>query len=529
MRFRRARRRLARGDFVGVTRECSNILAVLPDSAEAYFLLGIASAHGRKFRTAVELIQKAISLDDGRASYHAALARCLISLNYHQRALNAASHAAELLAIGANAADPIDQAETLDTIGNVFSRVGRHLEANRAFSQAASLAPSNADIQFNLGSSHKFVGRFSEARAAYEKAISTRPNFYRAHWALSELVEATPDVNHIEKLEKELGSDRLSPTDKQYVGHALAKEYEDLGEYETAFKYLELSKSYGKSGRDTPNDDREIFEAITRVCTREFCAEDLDGHSSREPIFIVGMPRTGTTLIESILSTHQDVFAAGELAEFGRAVKRASQSTSRRLLDCQTVERAGTLNFTDLGAAYIEGARPFAGGTRHFIDKLPANFLYAGFIKRALPNAKIICLRRNPLDTCLSNFRCLFSRSSPYYDYTYDLLDTGNYYLKFDALVRHWERVLGANFRVVCYEDVVSDLEAQARKLLEFCNLCWDPSVLKFEDRDTPVATASAVQVRRRINSKPIGRWKSYRTQLEPLIKLFESCGIKCT
>jgi hypothetical protein len=250
------------------------------------------------------------------------------------------------------------------------------------------------------------------------------------------------------------------------------------------------------------------------------------GHPSTEPIFIVGMPRTGTTLVERILSSHPDVFAAGELTNFGLVLKRRARTPSNRVLDPETLAAGPGLDAAALGEAYVESTRPRTGRTPRFIDKMPLNFFYAALIHRALPNARILCLRRGALDACLSNYRQLFATTFSYYNYTYDLLDTGRYYVEFDSLARHWREVLPATrYREVRYEDVVEHTEREARALVEFCGLDWDPACLAFHENAAPVATASSVQVRRPIYRTSLERWRKYETEIAPLKKLLEEAG----
>jgi hypothetical protein len=238
------------------------------------------------------------------------------------------------------------------------------------------------------------------------------------------------------------------------------------------------------------------------------------------------MPRTGTTLVERILSSHPDVFAAGELSNLGLVLKRMAQTPSNRVLDPETLTKGVTLDAARLGEEYVESTRPRTGHTPHFIDKMPHNFFYAALIHRALPNAKIICLRRGALDACLSNYRQLFATHFSYYNYAYDLLDTGRYYIEFDSLARHWRETLpAASYREVRYEDVVEHTEREARALVEFCGLEWNPACLAFHDNVAPVATASSVQVRRPIYRTAVERWRKYERELEPLRRLLEEAG----
>jgi hypothetical protein len=196
------------------------------------------------------------------------------------------------------------------------------------------------------------------------------------------------------------------------------------------------------------------------------------------------------------------------------------------VLDVETLTAAVDSDAAAVGAAYVESTRPRTGHTERFIDKMPLNFFYAPLILRALPNAKIICLRRNALDTCLSNFRQLFATTFSYYNYAYDLLDTGRYYASFHRLAATWREALPRNYLEVHYEDVVEHTEREARRLLEFCELSWDPRCLAFEANAAPVATASSVQVRQPIYRSALERWRQYERELAPLRQLLAAEGV---
>jgi hypothetical protein len=235
------------------------------------------------------------------------------------------------------------------------------------------------------------------------------------------------------------------------------------------------------------------------------------------------MPRTGTTLTERILTSHSCVFSAGELKNFSLSLKRASGSRSNVVLDTETLRQGMEVDFESLGKSYLDSTRPATGHTPHFTDKLPLNFLYIGFIHLALPDAKIICLRRNPLDTCLSNFRQLFDVNFSYYNYAYDIMETGRYYVLFHRLMEHWQRVLPGKILEVHYENLVADQETESRRIVEHCGLEWEEACLAFEKNTAAVATASAVQVRERIYTTAVGRWRRYEAQLQPLRDMLES------
>lgn len=307
---------------------------------------------------------------------------------------------------------------------------------------------------------------------------------------------------------------------------ALAKEHEDLGDYDKAFRHLAQAKSAGRSRvHYSIRQDEHLFEILTRAFPQPQPA--TAGDPTEEPIFVIGMPRTGTTLVERILSSHPDVHGAGELQNFAVALQRMSGSQTPFLHDVAAMARVHGLDWMQLGASYLDSTRPATGHTLRFIDKLPHNFLYAGFIAHALPRARIICLRRNPVDTCLSNFRQLFDQQSANFGYSLDLLDTGRYYILFDRLMAHWQRAFPGRILELDYETMVGAQEATTRQLLEYCGLPWHDACLHFEENPAPVATLSASQVRVPLYRSAVGRWKNYQPQLAGLLALLSAGGIE--
>ncbi len=231
------------------------------------------------------------------------------------------------------------------------------------------------------------------------------------------------------------------PQARAFIHNALAKELDDLGETGPAFEHLARGKALIRRELDyDPSEDERLFAHLAAVFDEDLLRQPVNGCETEEPVFIVGMPRTGTTLVERILSSHSQVYAAGELRNFALQLKLASGTRTPRVLDEATVDAGLRADSRALGEAYLASTRPATGHTLRFIDKTPLNFLNIGFIHRALPQARIICLHRNPMDTCLSNFRQMFAPdASPYYKYSFDLLETGRYYLLFDRLMRHWD------------------------------------------------------------------------------------------
>lgn len=492
-------------------------MAQAPGQASGmHYIGGIACLELLQVPQATELLRQAVRLHPTRADFAAQLARALTMARLSREALAAADQA---LALAPD--DPM----TLDTLGVVYTQANAHDKAATVFRRAVARVPTAAHYRFNLATALVSVGELAAAEQELEACIELAPNFWKAHYTLANLRRQDAGSHHLERLQQLLRQAGLDPAAQLYLNLALAKEHEDLGNYTPAFDHLTRGKAAGRTGRSyTLRRDQALFEALVRAFPEPLAGDE--GDPSEAPIFVLGMPRSGTTLVDRILSSHPQVYSAGELENFGVTLKRLSGSRSPHLLDPDTIGRARAVDGRRLGADYLASTRPATAVKPRFVDKLPHNFLYAGFIARAFPHARIICLRRDPMDTCLSNFRQLFAQSSPYYDYSFDLLDTGGYYVLFDRLMAHWKRVLPGRILEVQYESLVEDQEGGTRRLLEYCGLPWHEDCLRFEHNPAPVATASAVQVRAPINRSSIGRWEKYGTQLDPLKALLRGAGI---
>jgi tetratricopeptide (TPR) repeat protein len=495
------------------------LLAKIPPHAGVHFVAGVAELNLHRLPQALRHLQHAVGLNPARADYGAQLAKALAAGRLMRQALAAADAASKQ-----GPADPV----TLDTLGVVYTQGNQHAKAKDLFEQAVGLAPERASYRFNLATSLTFAGRLEEAELAYEACIARDPRYWKAHLALAKLRRVDERNTHLARLEGLLsewaGRDSQA---EMYLNLAISKELEDLGDYPGAFSRMTAGKHAGRKGRDYEAErDRQLFDTLMEAFPAEFENAET-GSPNSEPIFVIGMPRTGTTLVDRILSSHPQVHSAGELQNFGVVLKRASGSMTAGLIDADTIRRAQALPWRQVGDAYIDSPRPSTGTLPRFVDKLPHNFLYAGFIARALPNARIVCLRRNPMDSCLGNFRQLFAQHTPYYDYSFDLLDTGRYYLLFDRLMRHWAAVLPGRILEIDYEAIIDEQEECTRRLLAHCGLDWDEGCLRFDENPSPVATASAAQVREPLHRDALQRWKRYEPQLIELKALLERGGIR--
>jgi tetratricopeptide (TPR) repeat protein len=494
----------------------AQLLEHQPDHADSYFLLGVINLDYGQVHKSIRLMEKAVSLH-AKDEYLAHLAKGYSLIGD----LNKAKAIAESLP-----ADQIQQALTLDTLGVALSRVGLHQLALSYFQRATQLQTNKAPYFYNLGVSLKFTGDFAAAKAAFEQALQLEPAYYQAHYAMSDLAMTTDPQARINQL-SEVKSSVRSADAMLHIGHALAKEYEAIHNYPAAMAELHQAKQVkSQSLNYQPEDDRALFDAAVQHASKP--VHKAAGCQSREPIFILGMPRSGTTLVERILTSHSEVLSAGELQDFGLAVKELTATSSDKVLDPATLNAAYALDFNALGERYLQRSRVVTGSKTHFIDKLPFNFFYIDLIRRALPNAKIICMMRHPVDTCLGNYRALFSLGSPYYRYAFQLKHIAAFYASFHRLAMFWQQQKLANFRLQSYEDLVQDPKQQITELLEFCELSWQEACLHSEQNQAPVSTASKVQVRQPINTNSVGRWQKYQPLLDPLLQQLRAEGLEC-
>ncbi len=389
--------------------------------------------------------------------------------------------------------------------------------------QSVERNPGDARRQRRLALTCRLVGRLDEARDAANAAIAANPHDYEMIGLRSAVSTATAEQNHIRELEDLMEAGCRTPLGASRVAYALAKENEELGDHERSFQFLDAGARFKRHTINYKVDrDLEVLGLIEKCFSRDRLQSGAEGFRSAEPIFILGLPRTGSTLLERILSSHDDVYAAGELLHFnssmiaeleriGAPTDPAGQLT--KIFDCDPAL---------IGKGYVGRTRPFTGHTKHFIDKRPLNFLLIGMISLALPDARIIHVRRTPLDACFAIYKFLFNEAYPW---SYDLDDVARYYIAYRRLMDHWRKALPGRIIDVTYENVVEDVEGESRALLDRLDLEWDPAVLKFYENKAAAMTGSAAQVRKKIYSSSVGRWRDYEDQLKYVAFALETAG----
>ena len=399
--------------------------------------------------------------------------------------------------------------------------LGRNQRAIELYGQLLATSPESFDLQVALGHSLQNVGRRKEAIESYRRAVAIRPSFGDAYWSLANL--KTYHFSHGEIAQMRAQEANANPVDRYHLCFALGKAYEDSGEYAESWRFYERGNALKRA---ETSYRPEATEMNTRkqiaVCTAEFLgARTGVGAPDADPIFILGLPRSGSTLVEQILASHSQVDGTQELPEIPRVVcsmERCSMESPRSERgDPRYPAVLANLvpeDFRRLGERYIAETRAYRGDKPFFIDKMPNNFRHIGLIHLMLPNAKIIDVRREPMACCVSNLKQLFASGQ---EFTYSVEDIARYYKSYLELMRHWDAVLPGRVLRVWYKDVVQDLESNVRRILKLCGLEFEPACVEFHKLERSVYTASSEQVRQPIFSEGLHQWRNYEPWLSPL------------
>jgi len=505
-------------------REAAPLMAKLvqqhPREAGYWHLYSIIALALRQAGKAIEFSQKATELTPVNPDYRAQLA------NARLRSLDLAGALKDAAAVESLAGI---SARTWDALGSVYTGCGDLVKAQVAFEKAVALEPKVIHYQFNLATALRGNGQLEAAEATYDKVIAATPQDCEAYANRSQLRKQTPERNHIDQLKGLLENNIANWRDEVQICFALAKEYEDVSRYEESFEALQQGANLRRQQtRYQVEGDLQAIEQIIHTFSQSGIENASAGYDSAEPIFILGLPRTGTTLVERIVDSHSAVRSAGELQNFASEMIKLviAQNPGEQLDKQRMIEKSIAIDFAQLGQDYINSTRPMTGQCAHFIDKLPLNYLYLGLIAMALPKARIIHLTRHPMDACYAIYKTLFKEAYPF---SYDQQDLGRYYLAYHKLMAHWHGVLPGRILDVSYENLVQNQEAESRRLIDYCGLEWEEQCLQFYNNPQASMTASAAQVRQPVYTSSVGKWRRYEKQLAPLKALLENGGITCS
>jgi len=513
-----ARKAAQKRDWAAVSNCAKDILKQNSKSPEGHFLTGLAEKGSRRPARAAKAFAAALELDAGR--YDAAIE---LANQYFIGRRNA--DAADLLA---RYVDMLDNSPRyLDMAGTVYSDIGMPARAWPLFQRANELQPGIDLFQANLAACGVFVGKIEEASDIYKRLLKKYPAHQRNHYQLARL-EKAKDSTHVEQMKELIHSLGLPPDQNVFVYYAIGKELEDLEQWDDAFHHYKMAGDAVDSVAEYDvATDVEIIDKIIETCTADWLSADTNtastDDSQKTPIFVVGLPRTGTTLTERIVSSHSKVESVGETQFMQMVVRRESGVKSIERITPAIIEAAAKKDISLIAGGYTEAVDYKLGDKPMFIDKLPFNYLYLGFIAKAYPHARIIHLKRHPLDACFAMYKQVFTWA---YKFSYTLKSLGRYYVAYNRLCNHWREVLGDRLIEVEYESLVADQERQTRVLLEKLDLDFEEACLNFDQNITASTTASSVQVREKIHTRSVNRWKNFEKQLQPLKEYMENAGI---
>ncbi|RPH96647.1 MAG: sulfotransferase family protein [Lysobacterales bacterium] len=492
---------------------CREVLRGEPRNVNALRLLGTCAAHAGRQREAERLLRQAVAQAPDYAEAQLDLGRVLKEQQRLEEAIAQFEKAIEL--------EPGNfQGHFL--LASVLAPAARSYDAIDAYRKVLELRPKHPGAWLGLGHMLKTVGRQDEAIEAYRECIRLKPGNGEIYWSLANLKTyrlSDADIEEIEaQLRQEPDADDPDTQSRVNFQFALAKAWEDRGDFERAWRCYDEGNSTQRMAENYDPVRTEVLnDAIIQVFDRELLESRAgQGHPSDEPIFIVGLPRSGSTLLEQILASHSQVEGTAELPYVGIVSNSVGRNRADGVNYPHAVRGLDAAQLRQLGQDYLDLARIHrTEGRPRFIDKMPNNFPAVGLLHLVLPNAKIIDARRYPLDSCLSCYRQLFARGQ---SFTYDLTDIGEYFLQYQRMMDYWHQVLPGRVLTVQYEDLVTDFDSQVRCLLEFCELPFEDNCVRFWETERPVRTASSEQVRQPIYTQSIHRWRRYAHHLDELI-----------
>ena len=520
----RARQAAAAGDWRNATALSIAVLKADPRQAGAHVLLGLAAAEGGNADMAQRALRTALRLDPQLVEARVQLARILANSG---RYADAAAEAARACA------DLSGDARLLDLLATVYSRIGNQRQALALYLRALESAGDDVGILSNAAAVMIFLGQQDEAIALLQRVLVLQPGHYRSHWLLARARRAQDreQLQQIERLTTSVTPTRPA-TATAYLHYAAGKICEDLSAWNEAWQHYYAGAS---AQRDQLDYDAAREWALFDALEQQFSGDWYRGTSESSarlpvqtrqeeiPVFIVGLPRAGSSLLEKILGSHPQVQALGELVQWPLAVKQQSGTRSPALYEAAVVNGIARVGAANLGEQYLQSIAHMRDQRKVFTDKLPNNFLYLPLIARALPAAKMVHVRRNPMDAGLAIYKQLFADAYPF---SYDLQELGDYYVRYHQLMTRWQALLGDRLYILDYDELVADPEMQIAALLNWLDLPFDEACLQFHRSSDATATPSASQVREPIYRRASGRWKNFASELMPYRQKLEVAGI---
>ena len=481
-----------------------------PNHVEAARLLAKIAFDNKRFDDAEVFLRHASAITPDYTRLWVDLANVLRELHKPDEAMECATKVMELAP---------DMAESHMLYAGVVGMANRHEDAIESYEKALAISPNKPGALCSMAHHLKTVGKQEQAIAAYRKCTAFKPNHAEAYWSLANLKTFQFDDAEIATMSELLDGEGLPDESRVQIHNALGLDRESRQDYDTAFSHYEQCNTLRRKTESyDPVETESRNDRIVGVFDKEFLDARVGyGDPDSAPIFVVGLPRSGSTLIEQILASHSMVDGTHELTELTTSLKGLRRSPKKNSSFPETLPGLSEEEWQELGAAYIDSTRQYRAGAVHFIDKNPNNFTFVGLLRLALPNAKIINARRHPLDSCFGTYKQLFAAGQPF---SYDFTDLGEYYLQYARLMEHWHALMPGFMLDVQYEDVVADLESQVRRILDYCSLPFEDACLRFHETDRAVKTASSEQVRKPIYSSSVNLWRHYEPHIGELIEV---------
>ncbi|HEY0749335.1 MAG TPA: sulfotransferase [Steroidobacteraceae bacterium] len=508
--------RMARLDWAGASAFAAGCRAAWPADSAGWLLGSMAALFADNKVAALALVEERLLTDPSDVQCLLQKAECLLALGRRSEALSAADAAALQ-----GAKEPL----ALDAVGTFLVYAAAHTRALEVYDRAVEAAPRDAKILGKRAEIHRFLGNFELSALDHEAVLAISPRDPEALKGLAELRSQSPDRNSVAAMESALAAAPAGSEDITVLHYGLAKSYEDLGEYAASWRHLSAANRLQREQfqYDPAHERAVIARIIAAFPNVEPKARDSTGE---RPIFIVGLPRTGTTLVERILGSHSQVHSAGELQALSEAIGAVIDARAPDLSEgwLGYASALGGLDGEEIAREYLARSRSRRGDRPRFSDKQTANFFYCGLILRAFPEARIVHLTRHPLAACYAIYKTRFFGT---FTFGNDLNELGDFYIDYRRLMAHWHRVVPGRILDLAYEDVVTSLEPTTRRLLDYGNLPFEPACLEFHRNPAATMTASSVQVRKPIYDSSLQQWRHYAAELKPLRARLEAAGIQ--
>jgi tetratricopeptide (TPR) repeat protein len=506
--------RMGRGDLAGAAEVAAGCRAAWPSDRAGWLLGSITALLEDKRELALSLVEERLATEPNDVQCLLQKAECLLELGLPTEALDAAD----------GAAASTHESAALDAMAEFMIHAGEYGRALAIYDRVVAAVPHDPTLRTKRADVHRILGNFDQAASDYEAILQARPADPKALKGLVELRRQSADDNSVAAMEAALAAAPPESTDAAILHFGLAKSYEDMGNYTASWRHLAAGNRLERARiqYDATIDRAVIDQMIASFQSVEAAQSDTTGES---PIFIVGLPRTGTTLVDRIIGSHSQVHSMGEITALGEAIGVAIERTAGSLsLDAaRYIAIQRELDGKLIADEYLARSRTRRGDRPRFTDKLLTNFLYCALILRAFPKARIVHVTRHPLAACYAIYRTRFEAA---HTFAYDLTEIAEFYVGYRRLMAHWHQMLPNRILDVAYEDVVTALEPTARRLFEYLDLPFEAKCLEFHQNPSPVRTKSLVQVRQPLYDTSLTSWQHQAVNLAPLRERLEAAGI---